>query len=89
MSFLLKKDDSHGSKVDLSTFNNRKESISERDSPRIMRFLIKRLENASNAGVEATEVAKNGPEGMQSQKTTHSDENVVLKVNIIYTYIRV
>lgn len=87
MSFLLKKDDSHGAKADLSTFINKSESILDRESPRRMEILIKQLDDAETKGVEPMDVANIGgsddtADGHQTlDNNTQSDKNVVSKVN--------
>lgn len=88
MSLLLKKDDSHGAKADLSTFLNKKESYWDRDSPRRMEILIKRLDNASNAGIKTMDETETGNQedvgdGQPMDVTTQSEEVVVPKVNIV------
>lgn len=69
MSFLLKKDDLHGVKADLSSFINKKESISERDSPRRMDIVLKRLEEDEDPSMVSMDTANDGgglPEGPQN-----------------------
>lgn len=109
MSFLLKKDDSHGvNKTDLSTTTaaattiNKKESIFDRDSPRLMEIVIKRLENElTNSDKDSTNIAITSNDDKQSTTkllSNNANENVLPKVNIfllillyIYTslYIRI
>lgn len=78
MSFLLKKDDLHGAKPDMSPLINKKESISERDSPRRMDIVLKRLEEDEDPSTVSTDTVNDGgglPEGPQN-----SDGSYVPKV---------
>lgn len=97
MSFLLKKDDSHGvNKTDLSTTTatattiNKKESISDRDSPRLMEIVIKRLENElANSANNSTNITITNDDRKQSTielSAAKANENVLPKVNI-FIYI--
>lgn len=78
MSFLLKKDDSHGIKTDLSTFINKKENISEKNPSRrvdmSLRGLQFRNEDSDDSGSDLDDYGL-------SVKHKKTKETIVLKVS--------